>query len=39
VEVGEDNNNPRVPHGPLDHEEAIADQVAYELYPDARDVE
>ncbi|EGO30164.1 hypothetical protein SERLADRAFT_375338 [Serpula lacrymans var. lacrymans S7.9] len=25
------------PEGPLDHEEAIADQVAHELYPEARD--
>ncbi|KAF8554684.1 hypothetical protein OG21DRAFT_1038726 [Imleria badia] len=26
------------PEGPLDHEEALADQVAHELYPEARDV-
>ena len=26
---------PRRPDGPLDHEEALADQVAQELYPDA----
>lgn len=37
--VGEDTDNSSMSHGPLDHEEAIADQVAYELYPDARDVE
>lgn len=28
----------RKPEGPLDHEEALADQVAHELYPDARAV-
>jgi dolichyl-phosphate-mannose-protein mannosyltransferase len=27
--VGEDTDNSRMSHGPLDHEEAIADQVAY----------
>ncbi|KAG6375220.1 glycosyltransferase family 39 protein [Boletus reticuloceps] len=26
------------PEGPLDHEEALADQAAHELYPEARDV-
>ncbi|KAG1717256.1 uncharacterized protein EDB91DRAFT_1068075 [Suillus paluster] len=39
VEVGEDNDDLRKLHGPLDHEEAIADQVAHELYPEARDAE
>jgi len=39
VEVGKDSDKLRVPQGPLDHEEAIADQVAYELYPDAMDAE
>jgi len=28
----------RRPEGPLDHEEALAEQVAHELYPEARDV-
>ncbi|KAG2124692.1 glycosyltransferase family 39 protein [Suillus clintonianus] len=37
--VGEDDDDYRKPHGPLDHEEAIADQVAHELYPEARDAE
>ena len=37
--VGEDTDDSRMSHRPLDHEEAIADQVAYELYPDARDAE
>jgi dolichyl-phosphate-mannose-protein mannosyltransferase len=39
VELGEDVVDHRKPHGPLDHEEAIADQVAHELYPEARDAE
>lgn len=39
VELGEDVADHRKPHGPLDHEEAIADQVAHELYPEARDAE
>ncbi|KAG1740311.1 glycosyltransferase family 39 protein [Suillus lakei] len=39
VEVGEDIDAHRKSHGPLDHEEAIADQVAHELYPEARDAE
>jgi dolichyl-phosphate-mannose-protein mannosyltransferase len=38
-EVGDDSDKLRVSHGPLDHEEAIADQVAHELYPEARDAE
>jgi len=37
--VGEDTDKSRMSHGPLDHEEAIVDQVAYELYPDARDAD
>ncbi|KAG2339152.1 hypothetical protein BDR05DRAFT_968238, partial [Suillus weaverae] len=37
AELGEDVDAHRKPHGPLDHEEAIADQVAHELYPEARD--
>lgn len=39
VELGENAEDHRKSHGPLDHEEAIADQVAHELYPEARDVE
>lgn len=39
VELGGDVDDHRKPHGPLDHEEAIADQVAHELYPEARDAE
>lgn len=39
AELGEDVDAHRKPHGPLDHEEAIADQVAHELYPEARDAE
>ncbi|KAG2356036.1 hypothetical protein BDR07DRAFT_1301481, partial [Suillus spraguei] len=36
---GKDVDDHRKFHGPLDHEEAIADQVAHELYPEARDAE
>jgi dolichyl-phosphate-mannose-protein mannosyltransferase len=39
IRVGEDSDSSRVTNGPLAHEEAIADQVAYELYPDAMDTE
>jgi dolichyl-phosphate-mannose-protein mannosyltransferase len=38
-EVKLDVDDHRKSHGPLDHEEAIADQVAHELYPEARDTE
>ncbi|KAG2108540.1 glycosyltransferase family 39 protein [Suillus cothurnatus] len=38
-EVKLDVDDHRKSHGPLDHEEAIADQVAHELYPEARDAE
>ena len=36
-EVAEVEKRPVV-EGPMDHEEALADQVAHELYPEARDV-
>ena len=39
VEVDGDTDDIRKPHGPLGHEEAIADQVAHELYLEARDAE
>lgn len=41
VSVGEEQTAVpagRKQEGPLDHEEALADQVAHELYPEARDV-
>jgi len=39
VEVDGDTDDIRKPHGPLGHEEAMANQVAHELYPEARDAE
>jgi dolichyl-phosphate-mannose-protein mannosyltransferase len=38
-EMGDDGDKLRMSHAPLDHEEAIADQVPHELYPEAMDAE